>query len=973
MTNGKKLLSGLMAATALTSLASQGALAQTAANIAAANLLSNFSLLNNTAAGQAVLAQNLAGSIAINNNASTALRGQAIVDNTIASLIGGLSNGISVSDGLGTPLNTVFKTQNTVAANFSSTAVSTNFRNLFNQLDTLTVGGDSAFTKNFFANGTKNGNLANPAVGIALPAGGIFNVYDAAYAPLPANANTVGDSRPYAVAPGQIQTFTANDFFGVSTNSATAILPTLNSNASFPSGHTAAGFTESLLLAMMVPERYQALLLRGQNFGNSRVVLGAHYELDVIGARIQTYYALVQALSNNANYTNQTVPGLLGGTVTTTSDFQALFASAQTDLRTLLSTCAGGIAACAATSTATDPLAYSAANKAAFTQMLTYGMTAVGPTNLDAVVPVGAELLIATRFPYLTAAQQRDVLATTEIASGQALDNGSGWARLNLYTAADGYGAFNGTVTVTMNAASGGVNAYDTWRNNIGDYVQPSTGLVTSGSLIKNGTGTLELAGNNTWSGPTTINAGKLIFSGTSNLPGLLTNNSVLSLTNQDGTAGRTLTVGSYTGGAGSTLIVGTNGAVSDTLKITGGVTPGTTTTIILVNAQTGAPASYNPVGSVLVNVNKGQTAAASNFVLSGGPVRNGLFDTNLVFNSDPQWVLVSLPGADAYRLAAVPSAAQSIWFDTAGMWAERQADLRTLFASGGNTTRAYPVWMKVVGEWATRNETQTTASYSSAVTANASYNQTIGGYLAGVDGGFANALTAGDTMLVGLTMGYLNAVQSFGSSSTKATFDGFTTGVSGTYLYKGMFANVAFKADLLNLAVSVPGAAASGNSLSKGNAYTYGFSGDVGYRLDLGTAAYVEPLATLAYARTNIDGLSIGGTGVSFNDEDQLRGRIGVRAGTTLVTTDTYRLSVAASASAWFLLSGTSSATFNSGANAPLLTLNDRIVKNYGDASLSVDYANIVKGWSAYGKGDYKFANSYDAVSVEAGLRYKF
>jgi hypothetical protein len=69
-------------------LAATPASAQTAANINSANLLSGFSLLDNTAAGRNVLSQNLNTSIAINNNSSQAVRAQAISDNTIASLVG---------------------------------------------------------------------------------------------------------------------------------------------------------------------------------------------------------------------------------------------------------------------------------------------------------------------------------------------------------------------------------------------------------------------------------------------------------------------------------------------------------------------------------------------------------------------------------------------------------------------------------------------------------------------------------------------------------------------------------------------------------------------------------------------------------------------------------------------------------------------------------------------------------------------
>ena len=112
--------------------------------------------------------------------------------------------------------------------------------------------------------------------------------------------------------------------------------------------------------------------------------------------------------------------------------------------------------------------------------------------------------LIATRFPYLSVAQLNDVLATTELPSGGPLDNGTGWARLNLYAAAGGYGAFPNNVTVNMNAARGGLNAFDVWSNNISG----------PGGLTLQGSGTLILAGNNSYTGGTNVQGGTLAVTG---------------------------------------------------------------------------------------------------------------------------------------------------------------------------------------------------------------------------------------------------------------------------------------------------------------------------------------------------------------------------------------------------------------------------------------------------------------------------
>ncbi|VXD08761.1 Extracellular serine protease [Enterobacterales bacterium 8AC] len=472
--------------------------------IKATELISGFSQLNNSAEGQRGLSENLNTSITINNNSSAAQRARAIADNTIAALIGSMDNGLLVANALGPKMYDIFAAHNSInATTYTASTFSPSFAALFSQVNAL-IQIDSSFAKNYFANGSTNGNPAMQATGITLPAGGVYNVYDLAYHPTEENRNTVGDSRPVQVAPDRIESFSAPDFFGVQTDSAVSILPTLRSNASFPSGHTAFGFASTYLFAEMVPERFQEFLLRGAEYGNSRVTLGAHYALDVIGARIMTTYAMAQILNNNSDYLGKSISGILGGSLTTTNDFKALMATAQTDLRTMLEQgCGTTLAACSATDQA-ERLQQAARNKADYTYSLTYGLAPIGPTDLAPVVPEGAEILLASRFPYLTAEQRREVLATTEIESGHALDDGSGWARLNLYAAADGYGAFNGNVAVTMDASQGGFSAYDAWNNDIAG----------SGYFVKNGSGTLELTGNNSFSGATEVASGTLIVNG---------------------------------------------------------------------------------------------------------------------------------------------------------------------------------------------------------------------------------------------------------------------------------------------------------------------------------------------------------------------------------------------------------------------------------------------------------------------------
>lgn len=257
------------------------------------------------------------------------------------------------------------------------------------------------------------------------------------------------------------------------------VLPTLvpaknpdpSQDGGFPSGHTNAAYLAGYALAYAVPERYQELLTRASELGNSRIVAGMHSPLDVMGGRVMST-ALAASILNDP-------------------DNASLKQAAYQEARQLL----------AEAGTGQDLYRDKSANEKAFAERLTYDFPMIGETGREAVVPLGAEVLLETRLPYLSGDERRSVLATTSIPSGYPLlDDAEGWGRLNLYAAADGYGAFKKRVTVTMDASKGGFHAEDTWRNDIAG----------SGSLIKRGSGTLRLTGNNTYTGSTVIEQGQL-------------------------------------------------------------------------------------------------------------------------------------------------------------------------------------------------------------------------------------------------------------------------------------------------------------------------------------------------------------------------------------------------------------------------------------------------------------------------------
>ncbi|GLQ08259.1 phospholipid phosphatase [Devosia yakushimensis] len=274
-----------------------------------------------------------------------------------------------------------------------------------------------------------------------------------------------------------------------------SVLPTLEpaksgspgTDGGFPSGHTAEAWRDGLALAYLVPERYQEILTRSVEMGDSRILAGMHSPLDVIGGRMLGTAVVVYNFNRPENAQLK----------------QDAYAQAQGWLmrQTGAATPAALFAAAHAAPVAEDRFADPAANLAYVASRTSYGFAPVSDSAAPVVVPKGAEVLLETRLPYLSAEQRRVVLKTTAWPAGYpVMNDAEGFGRLDYIKAADGYGAFDGDVVVTMDGALGGFNASDSWRNDIAG----------KGMLTKQGSGSLTLAGNNSYAGGTVIEAGRL-------------------------------------------------------------------------------------------------------------------------------------------------------------------------------------------------------------------------------------------------------------------------------------------------------------------------------------------------------------------------------------------------------------------------------------------------------------------------------
>lgn len=296
-----------------------------------------------------------------------------------------------------------------------------------------------------------------------------------------------------------------NSFSEFEGGSETAVdaLPALYSSrakdGAFPSGHTAEAFDRGLIYAYAIPERFAEMVARAGDLGTSRIVAGIHSPLDVIGGRIMAtaISAAMLADSNNEALSDAAV-----------SQAQVYFlAKAREAGYDNVYDYAHCTTNTAMTCNLSDEYADRTEMKARYRASLTYGFSPLSEPSAEPVVPKGAEILLKTRFPYLDANQRRQVLASTEIDSNYPVINKSrGWGRLNLVDAADGFGTFDSNISINMNASLGGFNAVDRWYNDISG----------EGRLEKSGTGTLILAGNNSYIGGTLLQEGTLVAASSS-------------------------------------------------------------------------------------------------------------------------------------------------------------------------------------------------------------------------------------------------------------------------------------------------------------------------------------------------------------------------------------------------------------------------------------------------------------------------
>lgn len=435
------------------------AAAQTATNLVALKGLAPVSALPGTAEGRAALEANLRMTGDIQSGAAKqphllpfaeqrqlALRDCFITD----------GNATELADGLGSRLGEIYQARARYTDYKTFNNATQSVADLLGYTNNITKS-DSNAGKYFFANGTTDGKtpVSEAAAAIFGARGGVADVFGKAYDRRGGTkgSDAFGNARPFQTLP-LLTAYRGNDYFGNVSHSLDWLhgpSQNLTDSPSYPSGHTTYGYTESLVLALLVPERYQQMIARAAEYGNNRIVVGAHYAMDVLGGRTVALHAVAHLLANDPAYVGQIRrnPALVGEMSPSTNDavaitdYRAALATARTDLARLLTeACGDALGPCAAKDD--GRFRDAAANEALYNTTQTYGLPVVHAATANTVEDVGklapeAGYLLTAAFPSLTLAEANAILTETQGPGGGFLDDGSAfgvYSRLNLYAAA---------------------------------------------------------------------------------------------------------------------------------------------------------------------------------------------------------------------------------------------------------------------------------------------------------------------------------------------------------------------------------------------------------------------------------------------------------------------------------------------------------------------------------------------------------
>ena len=452
--------------------------------------------------------------------------------------------------------------------------------------------------------------------------------------------------------------------------------------------------------------------------------------------------------------------------------------------------------------------------------------------------------------------------------------------------------------------------------------------------------------------------------------------NDVFRISNTPG--GKDLT---FVGSGNSTLAVdaflGGPGSPSD-LFIIDGNAEGRTKIAVLNTNQGGG--RYNPVAIPVVFIN-GKTDGTEFYI--DQPIDAGFFDYDLFFKPTGSgfFELKSAPGGGAHVLPHLVTASHDVFHATSETWFDQSTDLRALLATGdlcdpqalpGGGTRcvgrvAPAIWARGAGTWLDQDDSATTNANGRTYRHTLDRKLEVMNFETGIDFGKRELFTPGDILVFGILGGAVQAALDYKSLVRQFDLSSGEVGAYATYLRGGLFVDTLAKAHFLTLD---PREVRGFPDTLHGQ--TYGVRTDAGYRFGgMRYGPFIEPLATIAASWSHVDDFALDGNAVDFGDDEDVRGRVGMRLGTSTDIWEGTTMEPFVVGSLWGTLSGDHHATLTS--TGTTFEFTDEPEDLWGVVSAGVNFFNPGAQTTVFAKVDYTFADQTQGVGVKGGMRYNW
>ena len=391
-------------------------------------------------------------------------------------------------------------------------------------------------------------------------------------------------------------------------------------------------------------------------------------------------------------------------------------------------------------------------------------------------------------------------------------------------------------------------------------------------------------------------------------------------------------------------------------------------------------PGVFNKTGIPVVYVN-GPNVTGNEFFLSQ-PIDTGFFNYDLFFrptgSGGVRATRVPRPrrlraaaadhrGAGHVALGLIDLVRPHRRFTCAARMAERLRPKipNAKYAEGTPAPQNFTpaVWARGAGNWLNRDDSESVTAYGRDYQYNLNRDLETVDFQSGIDLGKRGLLSDNDILVFGALGGFIHSDLDYDAINRIFSFDGGQVGGYATYLRGGLFVDTLVNVHLMQLDTRTLGFP---NSL---NATTVGVRTDSGYRFgSFHGGAFIEPLATISVDWADIDGFSQGGNKVSFNDDANVQGRLGLRVGTTTqlgygITAEPFVIG-----SLWGNLSNDNQATLVS--TGTTFILEDHLQDVWGEVSGGVNFFNPTASTSVFAKVDVTFGQDIDGVGGKAGMR---